>query len=133
MECLEAALWAFAASSSFREGALLAVNLGDDADTTGAVYGQLAGAFHGVDSIPAEWLDKVAMRQRIEELADGLLAGREQGLDRLAGEAPCQRVASGFDQSVNALSTTSTQSGSPPPFGGTNVNSPSAAYSPITS
>ena len=44
---LEAALWAFDRSSSFREGALLAVNLGDDADTTGAVFGQLAGAYHG--------------------------------------------------------------------------------------
>lgn len=41
---LEAALWAFYHSDTFEEGALLAVNLGDDADTTGAVYGQLAGA-----------------------------------------------------------------------------------------
>ena len=42
---LEAALWAFAKSTSFEHGALLAVNLGDDADTTGAVYGQIAGAY----------------------------------------------------------------------------------------
>jgi ADP-ribosylglycohydrolase len=42
---LEAALWAFAKSTSFEDGALLAVNLGDDADTTGAVYGQIAGAY----------------------------------------------------------------------------------------
>jgi ADP-ribosyl-[dinitrogen reductase] hydrolase len=48
---LEAALWAFARSTSFEHGALLAVNLGDDADTTGAIYGQLAGAFYGVDAI----------------------------------------------------------------------------------
>ena len=41
---LEAALWAFAKSTTFEDGALLAVNLGDDADTTGAIYGQLAGA-----------------------------------------------------------------------------------------
>jgi ADP-ribosylglycohydrolase len=40
VESLEAALWAFARPSSFWEGALLAVNLGDDADTTGAIYGQ---------------------------------------------------------------------------------------------
>jgi ADP-ribosylglycohydrolase len=51
---LVAALWAFQNSSSFREGALLAVNLGNDADTTGAIYGQLAGAFHGESEIPAE-------------------------------------------------------------------------------
>src|SRR5206468_7970170 len=44
---LEAALWAFYKSTSFREGCLLAVNLGDDADTTGAIYGQVAGAFYG--------------------------------------------------------------------------------------
>lgn len=44
---LEAALWAFHRSSDFRDGALLAVNLGDDADATGAVYGQIAGAFYG--------------------------------------------------------------------------------------
>jgi ADP-ribosyl-[dinitrogen reductase] hydrolase len=49
---LEAVLWAFYRSDSFREGALRAVNLGNDADTTGAIYGQLAGAFYGVNSIP---------------------------------------------------------------------------------
>ena len=49
---LEAALWAFFHSNTFREGALLAVNLGDDADTTGAVYGQLAGAFYGEQHVP---------------------------------------------------------------------------------
>jgi hypothetical protein len=49
---LEAALWAFHSSSSFREGALRAVNRGNDADTTGAIYGQLAGAFYGESEIP---------------------------------------------------------------------------------
>ena len=69
---LEAALWAFHQSDSFREGALLAVNLGDDADTTGAVYGQLAGAYYGVEGIPSEWRDKLALRERIEKFADDL-------------------------------------------------------------
>jgi ADP-ribosylglycohydrolase len=40
---LEAALWGFYHSSSFKEGLLKVVNLGDDADTVGAIYGQLAG------------------------------------------------------------------------------------------
>jgi ADP-ribosyl-[dinitrogen reductase] hydrolase len=71
---LEAALWAFYRSSSFEKGALFAANLGDDADTTAAVYGQLAGAFHGVDAIPAKWLEKLAMREFITNLADELLA-----------------------------------------------------------
>jgi ADP-ribosyl-[dinitrogen reductase] hydrolase len=71
---LEAALWAFYRSSTFAEGALLAANLGDDADTTAAVVGQLAGSFYGVDAIPAKWLAKLAMRERIEQLANELLA-----------------------------------------------------------
>jgi ADP-ribosylglycohydrolase len=49
------------------------VNLGDDADTTGAIYGQLAGAFHGERGIPAEWRAKLALRERIESFADRLL------------------------------------------------------------
>lgn len=69
---LEAALWAFHKADSFREGCLLAVNLGDDADTTGAVYGQLAGAFYGEQQIPAEWLSKLALRTLIEKMADSL-------------------------------------------------------------
>jgi len=71
---LEAALWAFHRSESFREGALLAVNLGDDADTTGAIYGQLAGVFYGEEGIPAVWRQRIAQRGLIVELADGLQA-----------------------------------------------------------
>jgi len=73
---LEAALWALHRTDSFRDGALAAVNLGEDADTTGAVYGQLAGALYGVDGIPFEWRTKLALRETIERLADGL---REAG------------------------------------------------------
>ena len=66
---LEAALWAFHRSSSFREGCLLAVNLGDDADTTAAVYGQIAGAYYGADNIPHGWIAKLSMRDLIFSLA----------------------------------------------------------------
>jgi ADP-ribosylglycohydrolase/protein-tyrosine phosphatase len=66
---LEAALWAFTNSSSFAEGCLKAVNLGDDADTTWAVYGQLAGAFYGCEGIPAKWRNKLAKRDVLEEIA----------------------------------------------------------------
>ena len=72
VESLEAALWAFRRSGSFREGALLAVNLGDDADTTGAVHGQVAGAFYGEDAIPADWRERLALRETIERYADAL-------------------------------------------------------------
>jgi ADP-ribosylglycohydrolase len=74
VDTLEAALWAFWRSKTFREGALLAVNLGDDADTTGAVYGQLAGAYYGDGAIPRSWREVVAMRELIISLADGLHA-----------------------------------------------------------
>ena len=72
VECLEAVLWAFQNSDSFEEGMLLAVNLFYDADTTGAVYGQLAGAYYGFESIPSSWSSKVAMSQRIVLMADQL-------------------------------------------------------------
>jgi ADP-ribosylglycohydrolase len=70
---LEAALWAFYHSDSFRKGAVLAVNLGDDADTTGAVYGQIAGAYYGASSIPAEWRQRLALRGKLESYAERLL------------------------------------------------------------
>ena len=70
---LEAALWALHTTDDFRDGALRAVNLGDDADTTGAVYGQLAGAIYGEEAIPAEWLDRLTHRDMIAGLADSLL------------------------------------------------------------
>jgi ADP-ribosylglycohydrolase len=69
VDCLEAALWSFHTTDSFEAGALAAVNLGDDADTTGAVYGQLAGAFYGAGGIPDRWLEKLAMRELIEDYA----------------------------------------------------------------
>jgi len=72
VQSLEAALWAFAKAKSFREGCLLAVNLGDDADTTGAVYGQLAGTFYGEPGITDFWLRRLWMRDEISRLADRL-------------------------------------------------------------
>ncbi len=74
VKSLEAALWAFYRSASFHEGCLMAVNLGDDADTTGAIYGQLAGAFYGEQAIADEWRTKLAMRGPIEGLAERLCA-----------------------------------------------------------
>lgn len=70
VDSLEAALWAFDRSTSFEQGALLVVNLGDDADTTGAVYGQLAGAFYGESGIRRPWLERLCMRLFITEIAD---------------------------------------------------------------
>lgn len=76
VESLEAALWAFYQSNNFRKGALLAANLGNDADTTAAVYGQLAGTYYGMEGIPAIWREKLALHDRIVALADALYQKR---------------------------------------------------------
>ena len=72
VESLEAALWAFHNTDNFADGARMAVNLGDDADTTGAVYGQIAGAFYGQSGIPRHWVDTLAQRDLIIDFADRL-------------------------------------------------------------
>lgn len=70
--CLEAALWCFATTDSFADAVLAAANLGEDADTTAAVCGQVAGAFYGLSGIPAEWLLKLAKRELIQEMSRDL-------------------------------------------------------------
>ena len=73
VQSLEAALWAFwSDQGSFKTGVLSAVNLGDDTDTTAAIYGQLAGAFYGIDAIPAKWREQLFQEQFITKLANGL-------------------------------------------------------------
>lgn len=69
VKSLEAALWAFYHTDSFKDGALKAVNLGNDADTVGAIYGQIAGAFYGVGDIPSPWLQKLYRKDEIERMA----------------------------------------------------------------
>ena len=69
---LEAALWCFHTTTSFEAAVLDAANLGEDADTTAAIVGQVAGAFYGVQGIPATWLEKLHMRQEILGMAEGL-------------------------------------------------------------
>ena len=70
--CLEAALWALDTTGDFAEGLVAAVNLGDDADTVAAVYGQLAGALYGIGAIPPRWRSEVAEIDWILVLADAL-------------------------------------------------------------
>lgn len=69
---LEAAFWCFWHTNSFKDCVLLAANLGDDADTTAAVAGQLAGVFYGEAGIPASWLKKLAMATEIGQMAEQL-------------------------------------------------------------
>lgn len=74
VDSLEAALWSFGTTRSFEDAVLRAANLGDDADTTAAVCGQVAGAFYGAGAIPASWLRVLAKRGQLRRAADRLLA-----------------------------------------------------------
>jgi ADP-ribosyl-[dinitrogen reductase] hydrolase len=75
---------AFAAGSGWKDTVLRAVNLGGPADAFGALCGQLAGAHHGVEAIPAAWLAALAHRAQIEDLADALLTEVLVGLAEAA-------------------------------------------------
>lgn len=77
VEALEAALWCFQHSDSFDEAVLKAANLGNDADTTAAICGQLAGAHYGIEAIPRQWRERLVMREEIEHLASQLFERRE--------------------------------------------------------
>lgn len=70
---LQAALWAFETTDTFEDGMIAAVNLGGDADSIGAVYGQIAGAFYGFESIPERWLNVVKDCNQINELIENLI------------------------------------------------------------
>lgn len=77
IDTLEAALWCFHTTDTFEDGCIKAVNLGDDSDTTGAVYGQLAGTYYGIDYIPNRWIDKIVKTNLIIDLADKLYFNRK--------------------------------------------------------
>ena len=72
LDTLEAALWAFYTTDSFEDALIKAVNLCGDADTIGAVCGQIAGAYYGVDNIPERWLSVLTAREMIKEKAQEL-------------------------------------------------------------
>jgi len=69
LHSLEASFWCVSQTDNFADAVLLAANLGDDADTTAAITGQLAGALYGAKAIPTSWLDKLAWKDEIETLA----------------------------------------------------------------
>ena len=75
VENLEAATWCFLRTDTFEDAILMAANLGDDADTTAAVCGQIAGAYYGASKIPAAWVDRLASRWLITNLAERLCRG----------------------------------------------------------
>jgi len=72
LESLEAAMWCFVHSGSFKEAVLMAANLGDDADTSAAVCGQAAGAYYALRGIFCVWLERLPLHSNITELTDRL-------------------------------------------------------------
>jgi len=69
---LEAAIWSVARTANFRNAVVLAANLADDADTVAAVTGQLAGAIYGLSGIPSDWLERIAWKDRLLDVAERL-------------------------------------------------------------
>jgi ADP-ribosyl-[dinitrogen reductase] hydrolase len=78
VDTLEAALWCFINSDSYRESILKAVNLGQDTDTVAAITGGLSGLYYGLEAIPVDWLDKIPRKNDIYELADNLYNSLEK-------------------------------------------------------
>lgn len=71
--CLETALWAFNHTRNFRDAIVACINIGGDADSCGAVCGQIAGSYYGYDAIPKDWLADLHDREKIEEFTDRFL------------------------------------------------------------
>ena len=72
IDTLEASLWSFLNSKTFKDAVLTAVNLGGDTDTIGAVTGGLAGIYYGYSAIPKDWVKKIAKVDEIIELSERL-------------------------------------------------------------
>ena len=72
VDTLEAAVWCLLHSHSYKETVLMAVNLGEDTDTIGAVAGGLAGLYYKEEGIPQEWIQVIQRREWIEEVLQGI-------------------------------------------------------------
>jgi len=71
-ETFSAACYAVRNSDNFEQAVTAAVNYRFDADTTGAVCGQIAGAIYGMSNIPERWLEAVAWKDKLENMAESL-------------------------------------------------------------
>ena len=80
---LEAAMWAFLSTDNYKDGLKRVVALGEDTDTTGAVYGQIAGAYYGLSQIP--WREKITWTEKIHTLAEELYKQNKKSRDEVTG------------------------------------------------
>ena len=78
VDTFEAALWAFFTTNTFTEAAIRAVNLGDDADTVGAICGGLAGSHYGFDAIPTDWVLLMKKKELLHEVVEAILNHRNK-------------------------------------------------------
>lgn len=72
LHTLEASIWCLLTTENYKDAVLKAVNLGEDTDTTGAVTGGLAGLLYGYENIPEDWINQIARKKDIIELAERL-------------------------------------------------------------
>ena len=80
LHSLEASIWCLLTTDNYKEATLKAVNLGEDTDTTAAITGGLAGLLYGFDTIPENWIEQLARKDDIEELAERLAKKMEGNL-----------------------------------------------------
>ena len=78
LHSLEACIWCLLTTANYKEATLKAVNLGEDTDTTAAITGGLAGLLYGSDSIPKSWMEQLACKEDIEDLAERLVKNLEE-------------------------------------------------------
>ena len=90
VDALKIAVWGFLHFDSFEDGMIAVIGLGGDTDTNAAIYGQLAGAYYGLEAIPAKWLDELYMYNEMIELAD-----------RLAQERPSSIIQTRFEEDAD--------------------------------
>ena len=82
VDTLEAAVWCFLTTETYKDCVLKAVNLGEDTDTVGAVAGGLAGAFYGMEEIPTEWISKLARLKWIEAMVTNMVNRKKEMYER---------------------------------------------------
>lgn len=85
-EALAIAVYCALVAKDFRHGVTLAVNHDGDSDSTGAIAGNILGVMHGINAIPASWLEPLELREVITEIAQDLLAVNEWDVDEMGGE-----------------------------------------------
>lgn len=71
---IQAAVYCFYKTDNYESAVLMAVNLGDDTDTTASVTGALAGLYYGYDSIPVKWRREIKRSEDIKDLCNRLAA-----------------------------------------------------------